>query len=411
MEELLFNAVVGILIFFFLSERLLDYLNDSKNSSVLPDELKGIYDEEKYAKSQAYDKETSRFSLYSSTFSLVLMLGMLFYGGFAILDDFVRGYTENPILMALLFFGLMTLGSDILGLPFDLYSTFVIEEKYGFNKTTAKTYILDKIKGALLGAVLGGGILSAIVWFYMATGDMFWVYTWAFISAFMIFMAMFHTTLFVPLFNKLEPIKNKELAKEIKAYCDKVGFNLSNLFQIDGSKRSSKANAYFSGLGGKKTIVLFDTLIENHTIPELVAVLAHEVGHYKKKHIYASIVLGVLQMGVMLFVLSLLINNASLSLVLGSPNQSFHLSILVFGLLYTPISMITGIFMNMLSRKNEYEADRFAADTFGGEPLMEALKKLSVDNLSNLRPHPLYVFLNFSHPTLMQRLGALKSSS
>ncbi|NQY08544.1 MAG: M48 family metallopeptidase [Flavobacteriales bacterium] len=408
MEELLFNAIVGILIFFFVLERVMDYLNDSLSSDELPDDLKGIYDQEKYSKQQSYDKTTSKFSLYSSSFSLVVMLTMLYLGGFAILDNWVRGFTEHPILMALLFFGAMTLVSDIIGLPFELYSTFVIEEKFGFNKTTAKTFVLDKIKGALIGAIIGGGILSAIVWFYTETGDMFWVYTWALVAGFMVFMAMFHTTLFVPLFNKLEPIKDEELSKEIKSYCEKVDFTLDDLYQIDGSKRSSKTNAYFSGLGGKKTIVLFDTLIKNHTVPELVAVLAHEVGHYKKKHIYASIVLGVLQMGAMFFILSLLISNPDLSKVLGSPNASFHLSILVFGLLYSPISMITSIFMNMLSRKNEYEADKFAADTFGKEPLMEALKKLSVDNLSNLRPHPFYVFLNYSHPTLMQRLGALK---
>ena len=409
MEELLFNVIVGILIFFFVLERFLDYLNRSRSTDVLPEELIGIYDQEKYSKSQAYDKETSSFSLYSSSFSLIIMLVMLYWGGFAILDDWVRTYTEQPILMALLFFGTITIANDILGLPFDLYSTFVIEEKYGFNKTTWKTYVLDKIKGALIGAVLGGGILSAVVWFYLSAGELFWVYAWGLVVFFMVFMAMFHTTLIVPLFNKLEPIKNEELSAEIKKYCEKVGFSLSNLFQIDGSKRSSKANAYFSGLGGKKTIVLFDTLIEKHTIPELVAVLAHEVGHYKKKHIFTSIILSIIQIGVMLFILSLLINNPDLSNVLGSPNTSFHLSILVFGLLYSPISMITSIFMNMLSRKNEYEADRFAADTYGSEPLTTALKKLSVDNLSNLRPHPLYVFLHYSHPTLMQRLSELKS--
>ena len=408
MAQTIFTVIVGILIFDYLLSRLLDYLDDSRWSPTLPELLKGIYNEEKYKKAQEYDKANSKFGLLAGTFSFIVMLSMLFFEGFAYADKLVRSYTDNSIYMAILFFGSLTLASSIINAPFGWYSTFVIEEKFGFNKTTLKTYLLDMVKGALLGALIGGGLLSLIVWFYDTLGDNFWVYTWIVVSGFSIFMAMFYTSFIVPIFNKLTPLPDGELRDEIEKYANTQNFDLKNIFVIDGSKRSTKANAYFSGLGSKKSIVLYDTLIENQTKEELVAILAHEVGHYKKKHTQVSIVLSVFQTGITFYIMSLLLGNKELSMALGIEETSFHIGILVFGMLYSPISMVLGIGMNILSRKNEYEADDFAKTTYKAEALESALKKLSIDNLSNLTPHPLNVFLGYSHPTLLQRLENLK---
>ena len=404
----IFVLIVGILTFNYLLGRFLSYLNDTRRSTELPQELEGIYDEGKYKKQQEYDKENSRFSMLTATFSFTIMLLMLLFDGFAWVDGLVTTMTDHAILAVLLFFGILGLASDIIGIPFSLYGTFVIEEKYGFNRTTVKTFILDKLKGYLLGGLIGGGLLALFVWFYDTAGDLFWVYAWSLFSGFALFMTAFYASIIVPLFNKLTPLESGSLREAIEDYCKKVNFKLNDLFVMDGSKRSAKANAFFSGLGAKKKIVLYDTLIENHTKEELVAVLAHEAGHFKKKHTRASLLISILQTGLMMYILSLVIGSPALSQALGVQEQSFHIGLLVFSLLYSPLSMIMGIGMNMLSRKNEYEADAFARDTYNGEALASALKKLSVDNLSNLTPHPFYVFLNYSHPTLLQRLNALK---
>ena len=405
--ENLFYLIIGILTFNYLLSRTLSYLNDKSFKSELPDELMGIYDEEKYRKSQEYERVRGRFSFITSTFSFVVMLAMLLLGGFAWVNGLVLSYTDNMILQVLLFFAILTVASDIIGLPFSLYSTFVIEERFGFNRTTIKTFILDKIKGYLIGGLLGGGLLALFVWFYQSTGELFWVYGWIAISGFSLLMTAFYASVIVPLFNKLTPLEEGSLREAIEKYCQKVSFKLDNLFVMDGSKRSAKANAFFSGLGAKKRIVLYDTLIEKHTEEELVAVLAHEAGHYKLKHTRGSVVLSILQTGLMLFILSLVIGNPALYEALGVGGSNFHIGLLVFGLLYSPLSMVMGIGMNMLSRKNEYEADAYAKNTYNGEALGSALKKMSVDNLSNLTPHPLYVFFNYSHPTVLQRLRAL----
>ncbi|HIA10552.1 MAG TPA: M48 family peptidase [Flavobacteriales bacterium] len=406
--ETIWIVIVSILLFNYGLERLLSYLNQSRMSSDLPEELQGIYELEEYKKSQEYDKANSSFGFITSTFSILLMLAMLYFDGFALLDGFIRDYTTHPILMAMMFFGLLMIASDILGLPFSIYSTFVIEERFGFNRTTAQTFVLDKLKGYIIGGLLGGGLLALFIWFYESAENLFWVYAWIAFSGFMILMTTFYASVIVPIFNKLTPLEEGELRSAIEEYCVKVNFKLDNLFVMDGSKRSAKANAFFSGLGSKKKIVLFDTLIKNHTNEELVAVLAHEAGHYKKKHTQGGVILSVLQTGLMLYILSLVIDSPLLAQALGSEIQSFHLGILVFGLLYSPLSMIMGIGMNMLSRKNEYEADAYARETYSSEALQSALKKLSVDNLSNLLPHPAYVFFHYSHPTLLQRLSALK---
>ncbi len=409
MVHTLLTAIIIILAVGFIVERILDYLNSTYWSDELPDELKGIYDPEKYRKSQAYLRVKQRFSILTDSFSLAVMLLMLLLGGFAWMDNLVREHTTHPILMALFFFGILGLAADLLFTPFSVYSTFVIEERFGFNKTTPKTFILDKLKGWLLGAILGGGILSLIIWIYLVTGPLFWVLAWLAISLFSVFMTMFYSTLIVPLFNRQTPLEAGELRDSIEAFAAKVGFRLDNIFVINGSKRSRKANAYFSGLGAKKRIVLFDTLIADHTTDELVAVLAHEVGHYKKKHTLTGILLSIAQTGLMLFILSLFIGNPLLSQAVGATEGSFHMGILAFGILYSPISMILGLGMNYLSRIHEYAADRFAGENFDARSLQEALKKLSVNNLSNLRPHPAYVFVYYSHPPVLKRLEALEA--
>ena len=300
------------------------------------------------------------------------------------------------------------LASDLLNTPFSVYSIFSIEERFGFNKTTPKTFVLDKLKGWLLTALIGGGLLALIVFIYLKTTHLFWVYVWLLISVFSIFMAMFYSNLIVPLFNKQTPLEEGELKQAINNFAEKVGFKLDNIFVIDGSKRSTKSNAYFTGLGAKKRIVLYDTLIADMETDELVAVLAHEIGHYKKKHIISSLVLGILQTGLMLYIFSLLVDSPALAGAMGVAEPSFHIGLVAFGVLYSPLSDLIGLGMNLLSRKNEYQADAFAAEHYNPDALASALKKLSVKNLSNLRPHPAYVFFHYSHPTLLQRLDALK---
>lgn len=409
MHEILFWIIIGIIVLDFLFEKYLDYLNTKTMSDVLPDEVKGIYDEEKYKKQQAYQRENNRFGLISGSFSFALTLAMFLFFGFAFVDSLAWGITANAIVAALFFFGLIMFASDILSMPFSVYDTFVIEEKYGFNKTTPKTFVFDTIKGWLIGALIGGGLLAIIILIYQKTQNMFWIYAWILISAFSIFMAMFYSNLIVPLFNKQTPLEEGELRDAIQKFSDKVGFKLDNIFVINGSKRSTKANAYFTGLGSKKRIVLYDTLIDEMETDEIVAVLAHEIGHYKKKHVIQGLAISLLQTGIVLFIFSLLINNENLSQALGVEVPNFHIGLVAFGVLYTPVSFVLGIFMNLLSRKNEYQADAFAAQNFNSESLASALIKLSVKNLSNLTPHPKYVFFHYSHPTLLQRLEHLKS--
>ena len=403
----LFVIILAIIVFSFLLEQFLDFLNASYWSDEIPETLKGIYDEQKYRESQNYAKAKRKFSAILSSLSTLVILQLLYFGGFVVLDDFIHSITQNAILMGLMFFGIIGFVSDILTTPFEVYSTFVIEQKFGFNKTTVRTFIQDKLKGWLLTAILGGGILALIIWIYTLTTDLFWLFAWGAMAIFMVFMSMFYSELIVPLFNKQKPLAQGELRDEIEKFASKVGFKLNNIYMIDGSKRSSKANAYFTGLGPRKRIVLYDTLIHDHTINELVAVLAHEVGHYKKKHTMLGMGISLVQTGFMFFILSLSLGNQIFSEALGSSNFSFHLNLLVFGILYAPISTVLNLGLNHLSRKHEFEADRFAGEKYNAEALKDALKKLSVNNLSNLKPHPLYTFFYYSHPPLLKRLSAL----
>lgn len=405
----IFYCIIVILVGEFLLTTTLNYLNSKRFKDPVPDDLRDVYNSEEYKKSQSYKMTNYRFGIFTSVFSLLLILGFIIFGGFGWVDNTVSEYTSNPILQALLFFGIIMVGSDILSTPFSYYQTFVIEEKFGFNKTTIKTFILDKLKGWLMIIVLGGILLSLVIWFFQWAGASFWLYTWGLIAIFTLFMNLFYSKLIVPIFNKQEPLENGTLKKKIENYARKVGFELQHIFVINGSKRSTKANAYFSGFGKEKRVTLYDTLINDLEEDEIVAVLAHEVGHYKKKHIIFNLVTSILLAGFMLFLLSLFINNPSISLAIGVDRPSFHAALIGFGILYSPISEITGLLMNHFSRKFEYQADDFAKNTFSAEPLVSSLKKLSKNSLSNLTPHPAYVFMHYSHPPLINRIRNLKA--
>ncbi|AXT19511.1 M48 family peptidase [Flavobacteriaceae bacterium AU392] len=404
----LFYIIIIILIVNFIIDKTLDFINAKHFNDAIPEDLHDVYDEAEYKKSQAYKKVNYKFSNYTSLFSLVLTLAFFFLDGFEFIDNFARSYSDNTIVIGLIFFGVIMIGSDILSTPFSYYKTFVIEEKFGFNKTTKKLFVLDKIKGWLMTIIIGGGLLALIIWFYQLTKEQFWLYAWGVVSLFTLFMNMFYSKLIVPLFNKQVPLKEGDLRDKISAYAKTVGFKLDKIFVIDGSKRSTKANAYFSGFGSEKRVTLYDTLINDLNDEEIVAVLAHEVGHYKRKHIVFNLITSILLTGLTLFILSLFISNPLLSNALGVEIASFHIGLIAFGLLYAPISEITGLMMNHFSRKFEYQADDYAKTTYKAEPLITSLKKLSKNSLSNLTPHPAYVFMHYSHPTLLQRIKNLR---
>ncbi|CAM4373401.1 M48 family metallopeptidase [Zobellia nedashkovskayae] len=406
--SILFYTIIAILVLQFILETVLDYLNARRYNDPIPQELNDVFDEEEYKKSQAYKKTNYSFGLLTSTFSFLLTLCFLVFGGFEWIDQLVRSTTSQPIPMALMFFGIIMIGSDILTLPLSYYSTFVIEEKFGFNKTTKGTFFLDKIKGWLMTAAVGGLLLAVIIWFFQWAGTNFWLYAWALVSIFTVFMNLFYSKLIVPLFNKQTPLKDGSLKTKIETFAKNVGFELNNIFVIDGSKRSTKANAYFSGFGKEKRVTLYDTLINDLDEEEIVAVLAHEVGHYKKKHIIFNLIASLLLTGITLFVLSLFVNNPAVSMAIGVSQPSFHAALIGFGILYSPISEITGLIMNHFSRKFEYQADDYAKKTYAAQPLITSLKKLSKNSLSNLTPHPAFVFMHYSHPTLLDRIQNLK---
>jgi len=409
MYNSVFVALIGVLLFGFVLERILDTLNLKHILPVLPEELSGIYDRDEYKKSQLYKRDNTRFSHFTSSVSLLVMLLVFFSGGLGWLDRVVDGMTENYIVQVLLFFGILALAGDILTTPFTVYNTFVLEERYGFNRTSAKTFILDKVKGWFLGALIGGGLLALITWIYNLTGNWFWLLALGVIALFSLFMTLFYSNLIVPLFNKQTPLEEGTLRNRIESFARQVGFRLDNIFVMDGSKRSSKANAYFTGLGPRKRIVLFDTLIKDLDEEEIVAVLAHEVGHYKKKHTTTGMILGIIQTAMTLFLFSLFVGMDRFAVALGGEEASFHLGLVAFGILYSPISLLLGLGQNALSRRHEYQADRFAAEKYVADYLISSLKKLSKNNLSNLTPHPVYVFFHYSHPPLLERIRILKA--
>ena len=407
----LFYIIISVIVVNFLIDKALDYLNSRHFNDEIPDELSDVYSIEEYHKSQSYKKVNFHFGMLTSVFSIIMTLIFFFFDGFFIIDNFSRNYSSDPIIIALIFFGILMITSDMIGIPFSYYKTFVIEEKFGFNKSSKKTFFLDRLKSLLMSVILGGLILSVIIWFYQKTGDKFWLLAWGLVSVFTIFMNMFYSKLIVPLFNKQTHLEDGELKKAITKYVNSVGFKLNNIFVINGSKRTTKANAYFSGFGSQKRITLYDTLINDLETEEIVAVLAHEVGHYKKNHIIFNLISSILITGLTLFILSLFIKNPLLSEALGVSKPSFHIGLVAFGVLYSPISMITGLVMNFISRKFEFQADDYAKKTFESKSLISSLIKLSKNSLSNLTPHSLYVFFHYSHPTLLHRIQKLKHST
>ena len=409
MNNTVFWLIIAIPALGFITERILDYLNSKMWSVNLPDKLAGICNEDDYKKSQLYDKESKKLSVWSSSFNLLVVLCMIIFGGFAFVDNLSRTINANPVICALLFFGIIGFASDIINIPFSYYDNFVIENKFGFNRMTLKTFITDHLKSWLIAIIIGAPILGLITWLYYKIGDNFWLLAWGVIIVISVFINFFYSELIVPLFNKQEPLGEGELRNKIECFAEKVGFKLKNIYVIDGSKRSSKANAYFSGFGPKKRIVLFDTLMKELSDDEIVAVLAHEIGHYKKKHIIYSLLLSVMTIGLMLFLLSVVIGSPTLYKALGSKQPSFQLSLIVFSILYSPLSLVIGLGANYFSRKNEFAADRFAKENFEAVSLASALKKLSVKNLSNMMPHPIYVFFHYSHPPLLERLEKIES--
>ena len=403
----LFNILITILLIKFFIDSVLNHLNAKHFNDTLPNDVSDVYDINEYQQSQSYKKSNHNFSKITSLFSLITTLLFFFFDGFSIVDEIARGFSNNIIIITLIFFGIIIIGSDIISIPFSLYKTFVIEEKFGFNKSTKKLFFLDKIKGLLMTIILGGSILSIITWFYEFTGNYFWIYTWLLITTFSVFLNMFYSKLIVPLFNEQTILEEGDLKNEIVKYVNSVGFKANNIYVLNGSKRSTKANAYFSGFGNQKRITLYDTLLNDLENNEIVAVLAHEVGHYKRKHILYNLTSSIILTGFALFVLSLFIKTPLLSLALGVSHPSFHIGLIAFGILYSPVSQILGVFMNYMSRKFEYQADNYAKKTFSASPLISSLKKLSKNSLSNLTPHYLYVFFHFSHPTLLDRIKNL----
>ena len=407
-SETIFFIIVVFLCLDFVLERVLESLNSKHMSPVLPDSLKGIYDEKEYSRFQSYKRENGRLDSWSSGVGFVVMIVFLVAGGFGWYNSWVVSLTDSVVWQTILFVVGLSVVSSVLDIPFDYYATFRIEEKYGFNKTTRRVYWLDTVKELVLSLVLGGVLLALVVWFYTWAGTYFWLYAWGAVTLFSVFMAMFYSQLIVPLFNKQTPLQEGALRDKIQAFAGKVGFKLDNIYVIDGSKRSTKANAYFTGLGPKKRVVLYDTLIDELTEEEIVAVLAHEVGHYKKRHTLRSMAVSVIQMGVLFWLFSLCVNNAALSEALGGDRAYFQLGLIAFAILYSPVNLILGIGMNVWSRSNEYEADAFAARYYEGDYLVSGLKKISVKSLSNLTPHPLYEYIYYSHPSLLKRIDAIK---
>jgi len=407
MYTTVFYIIIGIIIVESLWEFFLKELNRKSWTLSVPEKLKDIYPDDKFQKHKEYRKANYSFSLISSTISTLIILSVLALHGFAYIDNIAQSISSNPIIQSLIFFGIIGFVSTLISLPFSIYDTFVIETKFGFNKTTPSVFIMDVIKTLILGAVIGGLILTLFTWFYNWTGEYFWLYAWLVASLFMIFFSKFYTSLILPLFNKLEPLKQGELKRDIETMSKRAGFTISNVFVMDGSKRSTKANAFFSGFGKNKRIVLFDTLINDLSNDEIVAVLAHEIGHYRLKHTIRGTILGVIQTGLMLFLLGWFINHPSIAEAFGVNKPSFHIGLLGFGLLYAPISAVLGLGMTILSRHQEYQADAFAAKYARASALGSALKNISASALSNPTPHPWYVFFNYSHPPLLKRLEAL----
>ncbi len=411
MATILFYSIIAILVADFLLGRTLSFLNIKNSRKALPEAIADIYDKQKYARQQDYFRTNAKFGWCISILSFVLILCMYSLGGFAWIDSLVRSFTTNELVVSLAFFAVLFLANDILTLPFQLYGTFVIEERFGFNKITPALFVTDKLKGWLINLLIMGGLLSAIILIYQATPQYFWLIAWAVVTGFSLFMSLFYSELIVPLFNKQTPLEEGELRNAIEKFAQKTDFKLKNIYVIDGSKRSTKANAYFTGWGSKKRIVLYDTLMKQLTVDEVVAVLAHEVGHNKHKHTLKGMLVSLPTTLFMFFILGFILQSDEVAQSVGVAQASFHINMLVFSILYTPISLILGLLDNVLSRKFEYQADHFVRIHGMAEELISSLKKISSNALSNLMPHPWYVFFNYSHPSLYQRITRLREQA
>jgi len=407
-SESLTYLLIGVLSFGFLVPKILEYLQVAQPLSKVPASLAEYLSEEKLTEAKAYQRANFNFKLVTSSFTFLLTLLCVTQGWFGSIDTWIVAFGYSPLVNSLLFFGLIFVVSDVLSLPFDYYSTFVIEEKFGFNKTSVRTFFSDKLKAYVLSLLVGGGLLLVFLWLIHSMGPHFWWQFWLVAVVFMVLVNVGYTAWILPLFNRLTPLAEGEVRDKLLQYAAKVNFPVKHIFVMDGSKRSAKANAFFSGFGKRKKVVLYDTLLEQHPPEELVAVLAHEIGHYKKKHLKWGMLISVLQVGLLLFLLGQVVFSESMSLALGGNSWSVHLNILGFTMLFAPLSMILGIGMNWLSRRHEFEADHYAKETYGGKPLAEALKTLSVKTLSTIHPHPWYVFVNYSHPPLLERLERLE---
>jgi len=404
-------VILAILIGNYILDLIIEALNLRSIKKELPGEFEGFYDSAKYKKSQEYLKDNTYFKLIQAAIITAVVVFLILSGGFNFIDKIARGFNFGIIPTGLIFSGILFFFFQIIGLPFSIYHTFVIEEKYGFNRTKPKTFILDILKGWLLSIIIGGLLLSLILWFFIKSGSLAWVFCWLGVSIFEFFIIFIAPIVIMPLFNKFTPLEEGELKQAIQTYAQSQNFKLKGLFKMDGSKRSSKSNAFFTGFGKYRRIVLFDTLIKNHSVDELVSVLAHEMGHYKKKHILRMMTISVLTNGLMFFILSLFINNPGMFAAFRMDNLSIYASLLLFSFFYTPISVILSLAGNILSRCHEYQADKYAVVTYKRpEAFILALKKLSVDNLSNLTPHPAKVFISYSHPPVLDRIKALRNS-
>ena len=401
--------ILVILVGTYLLDLIVDTLDVRHANTDLPEEFIGYYNEEKYKKSQEYLKENTRFGIIRDTIFTPAIVAFILFGGFNVVDQFARGFNLGAIPTGLIFAAMLIFASQILLIPFSIYDTFIIEEKYGFNKTTPKTFILDILKSWLLIAVIGGIVFSIVLWFFEKAGPWAWLYCWITVTLFQIFLMFIAPVVIMPFFNKFIPLKEGALRSSIEAYGGSQNFKMKGVFTMDGSKRSTKSNAFFTGFGRFRRIVLFDTLIEKHTVEELVSVLAHEMGHYKERHIFKSMAISILTTGLMFYILSLFINNRELFAAFKMEETSIYASLFFFGFLYTPIEMILSIFGKLLSRKYEYDADGYSVKTYKKpDSMIEALKKLSVENLSNLTPHPLKVFISYSHPPVIKRIQAIR---
>ena len=385
-------------------------LNIQAMTPRVPHEFRSVYDEDTYRQSQVYTRARTRFGLVQSTLSLTVLLFFWQIGGFEWLDRVARELAAGPVATGLVFVGTLVAGSTALGLPFRIYSTFVIEERFGFNRTTAATFTLDLVKGLLLGGLLGATLLSIVLFLFELTGSWAWLWCWGATTIFLLLAQFIAPTWIMPLFNTFTPLGAGELKDALITYSQAARFPLEGVFVIDGSRRSAKANAFFTGFGKHKRIALFDTLIAKQTTAELVAVVAHEVGHYRRGHILRNLVFGIAHTGVLFWVLSLCLKQQGLFEAFGVAEPSVHAGLVFFSLLFTPVELVLSVLVHRFSRQYEFEADAFAAETTGSaEPLVSALKKLSADNLSNLTPHPLEVYLHHSHPPVLQRIDALRA--